>query len=110
MNQRITAVNKWGLRPQFGLVGLSPGFHPFVTLTRYPNKLTVINMGHNLGVNTLIVRANTERHLNQPLFAILLCSLVGCGPSADSRYDSGYSDGYAEGYNTACQIRATLVW
>ena len=35
--------------------------------------------------------------------------LLGCGPSADSRYDSGYSDGYAEGYNTTCKIRATLV-
>lgn len=36
-------------------------------------------------------------------------SVVGCGPSADSRYDSGYSDGYAAGYNTTCNIRATLV-
>ena len=38
-----------------------------------------------------------------------LLTLMGCGPSADSRYDSGYSDGYAEGFNTACKIRATLV-
>lgn len=45
--------------------------------------------------------------------AAFLCTtillLIGCGPSADSRYDSGYSDGYAEGYNTECKIRATLV-
>ena len=38
-----------------------------------------------------------------------LAIAVGCGPSADSRYDSGYSDGYAVGYNTTCKIRATLV-
>ena len=34
---------------------------------------------------------------------------IGCGPSADSRFDSGYSDGYAVGYNTTSKIRATLV-
>ena len=39
---------------------------------------------------------------------IISVPLIGCGPSADSRYDSGYSDGYASGYNTTCQIRATL--
>ena len=45
--------------------------------------------------------------------AILLLTfsvaVVGCGPSADSRYDSGYGDGYAAGYNTTCKIRATLI-
>ena len=43
------------------------------------------------------------------LLTLITLSLIGCGPSADSRYDSGYSDGYAEGYNTECKIRATLV-
>ena len=43
------------------------------------------------------------------LFIFVTMSLIGCGPSADSRYDSGYDDGYAEGYNTTCKIRATLV-
>ncbi len=43
------------------------------------------------------------------LFTLVSMSLIGCGPSADSRYDSGYSDGYAEGYNTECKIRATMV-
>ncbi len=35
--------------------------------------------------------------------------LIGCGESADSRYDSGYSDGYAAGYNTTCNIRSTMI-
>lgn len=43
------------------------------------------------------------------LFILMAMSLIGCGPSADSRYDSGYSDGYAVGYNTTCKIRATLI-
>jgi len=43
------------------------------------------------------------------LVLLFLTILVGCGESADSRYDTGYDDGYAEGYNTTCQIRATLV-
>ena len=38
-----------------------------------------------------------------------LTTLVGCGESADSRYDSGYNDGYAVGYNTTCEIRATMI-
>ncbi len=35
--------------------------------------------------------------------------LLGCGESADARYQTGFSDGYAEGYNTTCKIRATVV-
>ena len=50
--------------------------------------------------------------MNKYIAILLLAfsvSVVGCGPSADSRYDSGYGDGYAVGYNTTCKIRATLV-
>ena len=52
------------------------------------------------------------KKINTPalfITVVLALSLLGCGPSADSRYDSGYSDGYAEGYNTTCKIRSTLV-
>ena len=38
-----------------------------------------------------------------------LTFLVGCGESADLRYDTGFDDSYAVGYNTTCKIRATLV-
>lgn len=50
--------------------------------------------------------------MNKYIAILLLAfsvSVVGCGPSADSRYDSGYGDGYAVGYNTTCKIRAPLV-
>ena len=39
--------------------------------------------------------------------SLLIVSILGCGPSADSSYKSGYRDGYAEGYNTICKISAS---
>ena len=43
------------------------------------------------------------------LTALMMLILIGCGPTADDRYDAGYADGYAVGYNTTLQIRATLI-
>jgi hypothetical protein len=50
------------------------------------------------------------KNIKRMLFSIFfLTTLVGCGESADSRYESGYRDGYAVGYNTTCKIRSTMI-
>lgn len=57
----------------------------------------------------LLQRVESNNFMTKLLTLLLLFGIVGCGESADSRYDSGYSDGYAAGYNTTCGLRATMI-
>ena len=47
--------------------------------------------------------------MKKTLLLVLALIAVGCGESAEARYDTGWNDGYAAGYNTTCEIRATLI-
>ena len=47
--------------------------------------------------------------MKKTLLLVLALIAVGCGESAEARYDTGWNDGYAAGYNTTCEIRATMI-